>query len=451
MEILKTIWILFTTENKLLVDLQGIPLTFIEVTIIMLLFKQLFNISANKTQKVIYVSVVSTIAIFSQFFVNNPYKMIINNVTILVSIFLIFKTNTLKTIISFILPYGIFTIIASIVQITHTYIFNISNDDIINIPIHRLTFSIIIYAVAYVFYRVLKHFNIKITVFDNMHKKSLYPLISNFIIGIFAIAIQSYLAIVYSDKLPVSVNIANILALLTYFITSMYSLFRTNTLETTKKRLEDEQLYTKTLTILHDSIKGFQHDFNNVVQAIGGYINAENMTALKEYYSQVLADCQKANNLAILNPEIINNPAIYSLFTSKYHTADELSIKTNFEIVSDLSEINMKMYELIKILGILLDNAIDASKECEEKIINVTIRKDLKSNRQLFIIENTYADKDINVDKIFEKGFTTKERKTEDHGIGLWEIRQILRRNNNLNLYTNKDDQFFKQQLEIYY
>lgn len=35
-------------------------------------------------------------------------------------------------------------------------------------------------------------------------------------------------------------------------------------------------------------------------------------------------------------------------------------------------------------------------------------------------------------------------------GLGLWEIRQILKKHNNLNLYTSKDDKFFKQQLEIY-
>lgn len=35
-------------------------------------------------------------------------------------------------------------------------------------------------------------------------------------------------------------------------------------------------------------------------------------------------------------------------------------------------------------------------------------------------------------------------------GLGLWEIRQILKKHNNLNLYTSKDDNFFKQQLEIY-
>lgn len=65
----------------------------------------------------------------------------------------------------------------------------------------------------------------------------------------------------------------------------------------------------------------------------------------------------------------------------------------------------MKIYEFTKILGILLDNAIEAAQECEKKVINVTIRKDFKVNRQLLVIENTYKDKNIDTEKIYERIF----------------------------------------------
>ena len=171
------------------------------------------------------------------------------------------------------------------------------------------------------------------------------------------------------------------------------------------------------------------------------------MDGLKKYYSQLLDDCQRVNNLTTLSPEVINNPAIYSLLASKYHKADELGIKINLEIFIDLNTLNVKIYELTRIMGILLDNAIEATLECDEKIINVTMRKDDSRKRQLLIIENTYLNKDINLDKIFEKSYSTKPNNT---GLGLWEVRQILKKNNNLNLFTTKNDKFFKQQLEIY-
>ena len=83
-------------------------------------------------------------------------------------------------------------------------------------------------------------------------------------------------------------------------------------------------------------------------------------------------------------------------------------------------------------------------------IINVSFRKEDKKHRIIVIIENTYKNKDVDIEKIFEKGVTSKENK-ENSGLGLWKIRQILKKNNNLNLFTTKTDKFFIQQFEIYY
>ena len=306
------------------------------------------------------------------------------------------------------------------------------------------------YFIVFIIYKLCKKFNFNISLLDKMKKKNNIILIINFIIGILAIAIQSYLATIYFNNIPLKLSLSNIFILALYFFISIYSLLRTNKLEATTKNLEEEKLYNKTLTILHDNIRGFKHDFNNIVQAIGGYISTENIDGLKEYYNELLDDCQRINNLSILNPDIINNPAIYSLLTSKYHVADELGIKINLEVMLDLNSLNIKIYELSRVLGILIDNAIDASKECNKKVINITMRNDNKQNRKLIIIENTYKNKDININQIFEKGYTSKQKEIGSHGLGLWEVREILKKNNNLNLHTTKDHKYFKQQLEIY-
>ena len=114
----------------------------------------------------------------------------------------------------------------------------------------------------------------------------------------------------------------------------------------------------------------------------------------------------------------------------------------------DLNTLNMKIYEFARILGILLDNSIEASSECEEKVLNIVFRNDSKNHRNIISIENTYKDTEVNIDEIFNKGFSGKENHT---GLGLWEVRQILKKNNNVNLHTTKNDKYFIQQLEIYY
>ena len=174
------------------------------------------------------------------------------------------------------------------------------------------------------------------------------------------------------------------------------------------------------------------------------------MKGLEKYYNQLLQDCKKTNNLYSLSPDVINHPAVYNILATKYYVADELNIQIDLDIFLDLNEIekHMKIYEFTRILGILLDNAIEAASDCKDKRINVTFRNEESKHRIIVIIENTYKDKKIDIDKIFEKGISSKK----DHsGLGLWKIREILKRNNNLNLFTTKDNKLFKQQFEIYY
>ena len=107
----------------------------------------------------------------------------------------------------------------------------------------------------------------------------------------------------------------------------------------------------------------------------------------------------------------------------------------------------MKIYEFTRIFGILLDNAIETTAECEEKLINIKFRNEENKHRQIVVIENTFNDSNLNIDDIFQKGVSGKENHT---GLGLWEVRQILKKNNNLNLHTQKSGNMFIQQLEIY-
>ena len=215
----------------------------------------------------------------------------------------------------------------------------------------------------------------------------------------------------------------------------------------TTQELESAEAYNRSLSVLHDNVRGFKHDFDNIVATIGGYIKTDDMEGLKKYYHQLEDDCQRVNNIATLNPNVINNPGIYNLLSSKYHKADEKHIKINLEFFLDLNTLHVKIYEFSRILGILLDNAIDASSECEEKIINIKFRNENKNNRQVVIIENTFNNKDVNTETIFNKGVSSKENHS---GLGLWEVRQILKKNNNLNLHTEISGKFFRQQLEIY-
>lgn len=446
MQIMQNIWTALTTENISLINFITIPFSFIEIYISMLIFTTLFNINSNKKLKLIYIVSFAILSSLSRFFIPDPYGTFLNLIVCPSLIILIFKTTILKSIFSELIPL-LFGSIIDIILMKLFHYFNISTNEILTIPIYRMMTSILEYIFMFLIYLLLKYSKFTITYLDTKNKKQNTILVITTIFGIIAIFTQMYISCYYINFLPISIIIVSTSSLIAYFAISIYSLVSTSKLNIAKQNLEETRLMNKTLAILNDKIRAFRHDFNNIIQALGGYIQAKDFDGLENYYLELLKDCQEVNNLTGLNPDAINNPAIYSLISSKYYLATEQGIEFSLDIFMDLNSIDMKIYEFCRILGILLDNAIQATQECEEKIIIVTIRKDTRLKRQLLIVENTYKNKEIDTEKIYEKGYSTKDGNT---GLGLWEVRQILKKNTNLNLYTSKDESYFKQQLEIY-
>ena len=206
--------------------------------------------------------------------------------------------------------------------------------------------------------------------------------------------------------------------------------------------------HNNTLSDLYDNVRSFKHEFNNIIDLIGGFIYSNDLTGLKNYYSSLRNDCININNSETLNPHVFNNPGIYGLIVSKYQKASKLNVNISLEVFFDFNNIHISIYDFSKILGILLDNAIDAASECDNKEVRIMFRESQKNRMQIIDIENTYKDKNIDTKVIFEKGYSSKDKHM---GIGLWEVNKIIKENNNTVLHTSKDDTFFKQHLEIYY
>ena len=449
MELLNNIWNVLSTPNECLINIILIPSTIVEAIFTLLIFTTILNLKASTAQKIIYVIACSIISFINTYFIPSPINIFVNYISIFIIIYLIFKISFFQGLLASIIPTIIFALVSSLIMNPYFTLFNISYNESATIPIYRIIYLLIMYAVVLIILLLLKFKKVKIKIFDfNIDTKSKNVLFLNLIIGFITLIIQAVVTLYYVDILPIFITFLSFLSLLAYFGVSIYSLTRVIKLAFTTQKLQNAEEYNKTLTILHDNVRGFKHDFDNIVTTIGGYVKTNDMEGLKKYYVQLEDDCQKVNNLYVLNPKLINNPGVYSLLTTKYHEAEEKGIKVNMSLLLDLSKLNMKIYEFTRVLGILLDNAIDASSECEEKIMNIIFRDDAKNHRQLIIVENTYKDKNVDTEKIFNKGFTGKENHT---GLGLWEVRKILNKSKNLNLHTTKNEKYFSQQIEIYY
>lgn len=448
MEVLNNIWIAISTPNEGLINILMTLATFVEAILIMFLFTSLLNIKPSKKQKITYIVIFIITSLISMYLIPNPFNTFFNYVAMFILLYTIFKFSILKSFITMVLSIMIFVLIGTFTLNPYITLLNISSIELNSIPIIKFFYLIIMYFIIFVIAIIIKNRNYTFQLLEDIDKKNKYIIYMNLLLGILTLIIQSIIIFYYIDVLPNIITFLSFLSLLAYFCISIYSFTRIMKLTLTTRKLQSAEEYNNTLRILHDNVRGFKHDFDNIVTTIGGFIRTDDMEGLKKYYLQLEDDCQRVNNLYILNPEVVNNDGIYNLLTKKYYEADSKDIKVNITFLLDLSKLNMKIYEFARILGILLDNAIEASSECEEKLINITFREDSRNSRQLIIIENTYKNKDVDTEKIFEKGVSGKE---EHSGLGLWEVRKIVKKNKNTNLFTTKNEKFFIQQLEIYY
>lgn len=448
MEILNNLWLAVSTPNELLINIIAVPSAILENILILLLFMSILNINSNFKHKALFVIIMTLTSFISMNFLPNALNLSLNYILMIILTHFIFKISFLKSFFSIVAASLIFNIVSLLFLNPYMTFFNLSSEQLSTIPLYRLLYVILVYSCVFIVTTIIKKRSLKIKFIDDIDKKSKLIIFSNLILGLLTLFVQTFIAIYYIDKLPILITSLSFISLIAYFGLSIYSLIRVFKLTLTTRKLESAEEYNNTLHILHDNVRGFKHDFDNIVTTIGGYIRTEDMNGLKKYYLQLEDDCQRVNNLYLLNPEIINNDGIYNLLTKKYNEAEEKDIKVNITFLLDLSTLHMKIYEFARILGILLDNAIEASSECEERIINLTFRNDSKNSRELILIENTYNDKNLDTEKIFEKGVSGKDNHT---GLGLWEVRKLIKKNNNINLYTSRNDNFFCQQLEIYY
>lgn len=448
MEILNNIWNALSTENETLIKIISVPCTFIEIYLTFRLFTAILKTEYTKKQLYVYVISVSLVSIITSIIIPEPYNVFINYAFIFILLLKYFNFSILQAIAAVIIPLAVFGLVSSLIMNPFLKICKITFEMASDIPIYRILYVSCTYVVALLVLQLLNYKNWKMPFSNNIDKKTRNTILLNLILGILTLIIQIFLNFNYINTIPITFTIFNFALLFAYILTSFYSLTKAMKLDIATRDLENAESYNNSLTVLYDNVKGFKHDFDNMVNIIGGYIQVNDIEGLKNYYASLEKDCARVNNIRMLNPNIINNPGIYNLIVSKYKKATDLDININFEFFFDFENLHMPIYEFSRILGILLDNAIEAAKECEEKQINLIFRESRKQHVQLVIIENTYTNKDIDTKQIFEKGISGKENHS---GIGLWEVNNIVKKNNNIVLNTTKDEKYFKQELQIYF
>lgn len=449
-QFLNNIWTFLNTENAEFLDYLGLIMISIENYLFMSIFLLSLNIISNKKQKILYVISMTLLSLITSQLLPLPFNVIINYGCVILLIKFIFKMDFLKALISFILSTFIFGVCNVLILNPYLTILHISKDTFMITPIYRIPYLFILYSFIFIVCIFLKNFKklkFSLNLIDTLDKKTKIILLINLVTGFFTLCIQLIISVFYIDIVPLTITLLSFILLLAFLILSIYSFSRIVKLAITKRNLQNAEDYNKSLQQLYDKVKGFKHDFESMVFSLGGYLDNNDLAGAKSYFEDMKKDCKFTSNLSVLNPRIINNPGIYSLLNNLYTKAVKQDIDISIKSFLDLSDLKVNAYEFSRILGILIDNAIEASATCDEKIVRVIFRREPSHNKSIVIIENTYSNKDVDLTEIFKKGFSGK---SEHSGIGLWEVQKYVSKTQNLNLVTTKNNRFFTQKLEIY-
>lgn len=220
-----------------------------------------------------------------------------------------------------------------------------------------------------------------------------------------------------------------------------------------KQAIEDKYNESMEYVLRYEKIINDQgkknHEYNNQLMVIKGYINKPER--LSEYLDEVIGEHKTGQNYTVKQLGFLPDGGVKGLLYHKLSKMEDNNIKYYLYVDQNLKDkdtesFDLKTYrDLTKLLGVFLDNAIDAALKSEGKEIEVELKD--KDDCLLLTISNTY-DKNTDINKVGKSGFTTKG---VGHGFGLSIVKDIAKTNHEIETFSSKESDKFIQTAMIYY
>jgi|GEM_PF-709030 len=222
--------------------------------------------------------------------------------------------------------------------------------------------------------------------------------------------------------------------------TALYQYLKSKRIERLDKVMEENTIihhYAGSVEALYKEMRLFKHDHKNIMLSIRYYIDNDDLEGLRDYYNnELIVSLPSGPQYELVNQlTLLKEPTLKGLLITKINHAKEKGIQVKLEI--DTFENKIKAIDLTRILGILLDNAIEAAYDTDEPFISIILTKDE------IIISNTYGDQTIDIESLFELGYS---KKGSSRGIGLYSLNQTLKKYP-YKLKTSVNEDYFIQRI----
>lgn len=235
------------------------------------------------------------------------------------------------------------------------------------------------------------------------------------------------------------------------FIVILFTLFR--------QRMDNEKVSKKYDELL-DVMKNYEsdieeqrtlrHETKNEFATIKCKLqDKEDNKTIIEYIDSVIGEKGKASSTKYSKFKYLPSKGLKGFFYYKFIEAEKKGINVSINISkqienSFLKDIETKDFkDLARIIGVYLDNAIEASSTSEDKKLGIEMY--LIKEKIEIIITNTFNN-EINLDKIGKESFSTKGK---HRGHGLLLVNKILSENNMFEAKNEIRDNIYIQSLKI--
>lgn len=217
--------------------------------------------------------------------------------------------------------------------------------------------------------------------------------------------------------------------------------------EAKQKALQDLQDYTHNLEVMYNSLRSFKHDYVNILLSLSGYIENCDIDELKEFFENKIFPTKNLIDQGDYKLNQLSNIGVLeikSLLSAKMIYAHESGIDVTIDIPDRVDSFLIDTVDLARILGIFLDNAIEATLETEQPQIGLNI---IQNNTGVsIIISNRFQDNGFVLHKLQQKGFSTK---IGHQGLGLSNVQKIISSYDNVLHETTIQHDYFIQHMEL--
>mgnify|MGYP000912188891 FL=1 len=348
---------------------------------------------------------------------------------------------------------GIFIslLLSLIYHSTHTFISvilsSITGDDFV-LHYKGIFFLVVLLLTYFAILIIIRYFHLDIKYFD---KDYLYPFFKKVIVAFVFLHTLSFVSDIVSTVRHLNSfgsilsTIVFICLLLIFFAMNSHKVQVEKEIALKQKKFEQKHLqtYTDEIVKLYNEIRGFRHDYAGMLVSMQMAIDSEDLQEIDRVYNEVLVKANqklRSEKYTYFDLNNLEDSALRSLIAQSIVYARNNDVEFTLEVKDVITRLSMDLLDLVRIMSILLNNAVEGAADSYLKQMEVAVIK--MDFETVIVIQNSCKITMTPSEDLFALGFSTKGR---NRGLGLNNVKEILDKYDNIILETEMEDNTFRQ------